>query len=401
MTFVFLILLTLISIYTVLADIPDNVFDSGIYEVMEYIGDDHLIDVTFSEADGVTSCFGYTVSGDSTDFWVLTIDYSGIPIDREELCIRENNPVDWISGVFLESGLLLIIEGGHTPGSFPDIFAIDLLNPDNNRDTVLPVEISPDEILTLLSLEKCSEGRLLAAGTRWTPEDGHTLFVIKLGYDGTILWETPLVENSEKQFTRASLESMSDGGCLLSFDLDCFQSSSIPICRLGSDGQILWHKPLQVDCEFIAGLSGFLELNDGSILCTGTVDDMRHMAFRGFTACLDSSGEELWRRIDWYLDHTSFLSARITPQDHFLITGWTGEEGDFSLELVDTDVLLVIMSNDGSRIIGTELSAEGDQKTHSVFLTESGQIIVTGTEIQPGKEEADIFLWRLGFEGLL
>ena len=72
------------------------------------------------------------------------------------------------------------------------------------------MEVNPDEILTLLSLERLSDGQLLAAGTRWSQEDGHTMFAIKLEYEGTILWETPLVENSETQFTRASLEIMSD-----------------------------------------------------------------------------------------------------------------------------------------------------------------------------------------------
>ncbi len=398
MTFVFLLLLALISIYPVLGDIPDNVIDSGVYEVMEHIGDDNLIDVTFSEADSVTSCFGYTVSGDNTDFWVLTIDYFGVPVDRQELYVLQDNPIEWISAVFLEPGLLLIIEGGYSPGSFPDCFTIDLMNPDSSRHTVLPVEISPDEILSLTSLEKCSEGSLLAAGTRWSQEDGHAMFVIKLGYDGTILWETPLVENSEEQFIRASLEIMSDGGCMLSYNEDCFPSSFIPICRLGSDGQILWQMSLQVNCEFVAGISGFLELDDGNIICTGTVDDMRQMAYRGLTVCLDPQGEELWRRIDWYLDHTLFRSVSITPENGIIIAGWIGEEGNFPLEVVGSDILLAIMENDGSRISCTELYAEGDQMTHSVFLTESGQIIVTGTEVQPGKGESDVFFWKIGFE---
>ncbi|MCD4702292.1 MAG: hypothetical protein K8S24_10595 [Candidatus Aegiribacteria sp.] len=391
-------LIILFLIYPVMADIPDNVFDSGIYEVMEHIGDDCLIDVTFSEADSVTSCFGYSVSADSTDFWVLTVDYSGIPIDRQELCIRQDNPENWIRGIFLKPGLLLIIKGEYTPGSFPEFHSIDLSNLDNSRHSAIPVEINTDEILILMSLKKCPDGRLLAAGTRCSPEDGHTLFVMKLEYEGTILWETPLVENYEEQFSQASLEVMSDGGCILSYDQDCFPLSSIPICRLGSDGQILWHRSLQVDNELIAGLSGFIELDNESILCTGTVECMRQMAFRGFTVCLDSLGEEIWRRIDWYRDHTLFRSARITPQGDFLITACTGEEGDYPLEAVNTDVLLVIMENDGSRIIGTELSAEGDQKVHAVFLTESGQIIVTGTEVQPGKDEADVFFWKLDFE---
>lgn len=111
MVYLFLLLIALVSVYPVLGNIPDNVLDSGIYEVMEYIGDDYLIDVTFSEENSVTSCFGYTVSGENTDFWILTIDYSGIPVDRQMLNISHDDPAEWITGVFLKPWLLLIIDG--------------------------------------------------------------------------------------------------------------------------------------------------------------------------------------------------------------------------------------------------------------------------------------------------
>ena len=122
---------------------------------------------------------------------------------------------------------------------------------------------------------------LVAPDHRWSPDDGNSLCVIKLGHDGTIQWETPLVENYEEQFIRTTLGILSDGGCILSYSLDCFPSSSIPICRLGSDGQILWQQSLQVDCEFVAGISDFLELDGGNIICAGTVDEMGQMAYRG------------------------------------------------------------------------------------------------------------------------
>ncbi len=283
MAYLFLFLIAFISICPVMGDIPDTVLDSGIYEVMEHNGDDHLIDVSFSEADSITRCFGYTVTGNSTDFWVLTIDYSGVTIDRQVLNIQHDTPGDWISGVFLESGLLLIIDGESTLGALTDFLLVDLLNPGNSSHSVLQAEVASDEIISLLSLEKFSDGELLAVGTRWSPENSHTLLVMKLDYKGTVLWETPIVENCESQFIRASLEMMSDGGCIATYNLDCFPSSLIPIFRLGSDGQILWHKSLQVNSEFVAGISGFLELGDGRILCTGTVDDMGQMAFRGFS----------------------------------------------------------------------------------------------------------------------
>ncbi len=229
---------------------PDNVLESGIYAVLEHIGDDNLIDVTYSESDSVTSCFGYTVSDESTKFWILSLNHSGIPVDRQMLNILHDDPADWISGAFSEPDLLFIINGECTPGTLPEFLAIGLLDPRKSSHTLLPVEVDPDEILTILALERCSDEQLLAVGTRWSPDDDNTLSVIGLGHDGTILWETPTAERFEEQFIRASLGILSDGGCILSYSLDCLPSSSIPICRLGSDGQILWQQSLHVDCEF-------------------------------------------------------------------------------------------------------------------------------------------------------
>ena len=64
------------------------------------------------------------------------------------------------------------------------------------------------------------------------------------------------------------------------------------------------------------------------------------------------------------------------------------------------NILLATMTDDGSCITGTELVSEGDQMIHSVFVTRSGQIIVTGTDTQQGKEETNIFFRRLGITEL-
>jgi len=43
----FSLLVTAFSIQPVLADVPDNVMDSGIHEITQHAGDDSLIDVVF------------------------------------------------------------------------------------------------------------------------------------------------------------------------------------------------------------------------------------------------------------------------------------------------------------------------------------------------------------------
>lgn len=394
----FVILLLLSSICHVVADIPDNVLDSGIYEVTEHAGDDFLIDVIFSEADSVTSCFGYTVSsGGIKKYWVLDLDYSGAVLYRQQISVQPGDSEYWIRGVFLEPELLLIIQGELQPGSSPHLSLIDLLDPENSSTSPVPFELGSDESLIIRALKSSSEEWVTVAGTRWLPGSGACLFVCRLEHDGSILWETSVAENPETQFIHVILENLSDGGCVLSYEYDWDPPPFIPLCRLGSDGSILWQKSLPVDDRFLASLSDFQELDDGSILCTGTLDHLgRYLTSKGFSACLDSQGEELWRRTDWYGDNTSFRSSAFTTQDGTLIAGFISmRHGDGCQPQLDFNILLATMADDGSRITGTELFAEGDQIIHSVFVTESGQIIVTGTDTQPGKEEANIFFRRL------
>ncbi len=237
MAFILLIFLALFSAY---ADIPDNVLSSPFCRKIEHPGDDHLVKVTFSEADSVIICFGYSISSDNIDSWVLTINYSGEILDRQ----------------------------------------------------------------TLPSLS----------------------------------------------------------------------------------------------CYDVGGVTEtFLKLENGNTLRAGS--EYRNEQTTGLTVLLNPQGSELWRRNDWYNDHSSFSSAAVAPNGSFLLAGWTGEET--APGVVETNVLLAVINYDGTRIVGTELTAEGDQRAYRVSVTDSSHILVIGTAIQPGQNDADVFFQRLDFNELL
>lgn len=230
-----MILLALFSL-SAIGDIPDNVLsaDSYRYREIEHPGNDHPVEVNFSETDSITSCLGYTIHSDRTDFWLLEIDYSGTPLNRRTLSSLNNYCSDKINEV--------------------------LLDLDN--------------------------GNSLSATSQYQNE----------------------------------------------------QTS-------------------------------------------------------GLTILLNRQGEELWRRNDWYNDHTAFSCAIQTPDGNFLLAGWTGEET--APGIVETNILLVVLSSDGDQIVGTELLANGNQKACCVSVTNSKQVIVVG------ENDADIFFWKIDFNKLL
>ncbi len=389
LTLIFLILFTVIMGYPAHGDLPENVVDSGSYEVIQSAGDDHIVDAFYSEDDSITYCFGYSILEDDPAFWVLSVDHTEIL--RQDLRIQQENPPDWTVGTFSGPGQLLIIDGVYSPGLPPEFHMIDLIDPENNRHYALPVDIDTEETLIILSLIKSSDGGYLAAGTRRFPVDHHSLFVMKLMSDGTILWETQVM-NDDIRFIETVLGMTGDGGCVLSCSQDFSFPSSIPVYRLGNDGRILWQNTIEIDDEFTGEFFDFLELTDGRIICTGFVD-LLQMALRGFSVSLSPGGEELWRRIDWYNDHTLFVSASISREDYYIISGWTAEEGNRSFEIGNTNILFAVMKNDGSSITGTELLIEKNQRPHSSFLTGSGQIIVIGIETRSEELETDVFFW--------
>ncbi|MCD4707698.1 MAG: hypothetical protein K8S62_08155 [Candidatus Sabulitectum sp.] len=240
MACVFLILLAFLSFSSVFADIPDNVLSSDSYCEINHPGDNHLLNAVFSETDSVISCFGYTISGDDTHFWILTIDYSGAILNRQTIPSPEN------------------------------------YNADEDNDFLL-------------------------------------------------------------------------------------------------------------------------KLDNGNSLRTGNSSQDEQTT--GLTVFLNRQGKELWRRNDWYNDHSSFSSAVLTPDNNFLLAGWTGNE--ITPGVMETNVLLAIVNYDGSRIVGTEILAEGNQRTYRALVTSSGQIIVVGTVIQSGENDADLFFLKLNISELL
>lgn len=140
----------------------------------------------------------------------------------------------------------------------------------------------------------------------------------------------------------------------------------------------------------------FLPLENGNSLFAGS--EYQNEQTAGITALLDTLGDTLWRRTDWYNDHTAFSSALQIQDGSFLVGGWTGEE--VSLGIIETNALIALISADGNQITATELLANGDQHIKKIFITNSEHVVVIGTVIQPGKNCSDVFFWKIDLRKL-
>lgn len=188
--------------------------------------------------------------------------------------------------------------------------------------------------------------------------------------------------------TIASIEPIADGGCILSVsDSD---TAELRVYRLDGNGQVLWSRVIEQDAGVTAELTDIMELEDGGFLCIGTVTQSSTLQYRGLLVSIDSSGEELWRRVDWYQDHTSFQSAAILPDGNYLVLGWTAVESDFGV--LDSDVLLVEIDCSGSTATGMQVEYPGNQKPLFMLCQDGNEITVAGENTAPGESLSTVFL---------
>jgi len=150
-------------------------------------------------------------------------------------------------------------------------------------------------------------------------------------------------------------------------------------------------RPSPEKCSMDENSELFLPLENGNILFAGS--EYQNEQIVGVTSLLDTLGNPLWKRADWYNDHTLFSSAIQTQDSSFLVGGWTGEE--ISLGVIETNALLALVSAAGNQITATELLANGDQRVEKILITDSEHVVVIGTVIQPGRNCSDIFFWKI------
>ncbi|MEA3265659.1 MAG: hypothetical protein U9P42_01770, partial [Candidatus Fermentibacteria bacterium] len=134
-----------------------------------------------------------------------------------------------------------------------------------------------------------------------------------------------------------------------------------------------------------------LLLENGNSLFAGS--EYQNEQTAGISELVDTLGNTLWKRTDWYNDHTAFSSALQTQDGSFLVGGWTGEE--ISPGVIETNALLALVSADGNQITATELLANGDQHVRKIYLTNSEHVVVIGTVIQPDKNCSNVFFWKI------
>lgn len=388
--------LFLLTSGVVFGDIPDHTLQWDFLTVIEKQGDEFFCDCIMSDDCSSFKLVYLSSTECGKELWLLELDRAGEIISRTELFSDHIDQAEWVLPRFIDESTVAVAYGSRSRIRNAEFQIVDLTSPDDVRRISLSGLFPDDAVVRITSIEPSTTDLIILVGSSKPSEQISSLFVAAMDLDGRIIWQTKLFESQDYVLEGSLLELLSDGGCILMYSEDCFPSEGIHIYRFDAGGREVWKSLIELDCEYAAGFNDFTELDNGNILCSGGFDKAGgRFAYRGILVCLDSSGEELWRREDWYNDHTSFVSAEPVPGSGFMLTGWTGVEGDYEFEIVDMDVLITKLDSTGESIIGFLIEEPGDQNPRFVYEMGEGEFFVVGEHTPDGSDESDIFLGRV------
>lgn len=373
----------------VLADLPDYSIHWDILEIHEQDGAAEVLDC-FMQDGGTGFGVAYLSRQENRlEVWVLDLSGEGAPLNRRRVA---SDMAGWAVSRFADNSTLVLVHSSRDDAG-PVIRFEDLSRTEDSVEKSLTGLCPGADNLTVRDMAVTGGGEILLTGSGETPGEGFRLFAGAVGMEGEPLWRTTLAEGADGGMERAVIAGLEDGGCLVSWEPG-YSSPGIPLFRVDPDGGVSWEILIRFDTGFEAGINSMQELRDGTIVCAGSFQHSFEMAERGFTVYLDPSGNELWRRVDWYLDRTSLTAVQEFGPASLLLSGWTGFSGEFPFDASETDVLLAQLDTERDMLTGCLVSGEGSQRPHSVFPTGDGEFTVIGEHTGEDGGGSGIFLGR-------
>lgn len=382
--------LALVMSSVVLPDIPDRTVSWDVFETYDFDGTAKIEDISVSRRGTDFRVLLSTVSDGAAGIHLLELDSDGAMMNSTGLSPSAMDDADWTAAAFLSGDLIAIAYGSSSVAA--RLVFLDPGNPENSTDIAISDLYPGAASIKVTSVEPSGPG-ILMAGKAYMLDERDFLFAACLDSMGDVRWKTDM-GMYECDLIRTCLVPLRDGGCVLSDVPDAFPSSSIPVYRLGPEGDRVWMVNVPLDCDLHASINDFIETEEGNIILAGSYDPIVPDAFRGLTVCLDPTGRELWRRTDWYLDHTSFTLIFDSNEQRLALAGWTGLAGEYMMDVHDSDVLIALLQPEEDRIRGYRVEADGDQRPFAVYPLGEGEFIVLGEHVPEGSSETRVFFGR-------
>lgn len=386
-----LTLLIMISASAV-SDTPDDEVQWRSFKEVPWPGDDHPLECIIT---GDLQGFRVVVFNWSEMSWswsLVDLDLYGNETGRRLLESDEGVLEHWLECSFFNNGFAALIGSRLGPGPV----TLMTLPPGDEavltETAVTGLEEYPEVAVT--SMETLEDGSFLIAGTGIDDSGGRDCFTGRLDESGVITGLRTLPARAELQLEDTSMEVLEDGTFLLSFEEDAFMGG-VAVARLDADGTEMWNTYLETGSEFTSVINGFLELDNGDMICAGAFDQLGTLKLRGLLARFDPALSVAWQSAHLYRDQTCFTGLFQDGDGRIISHGWTADGSRERFAAEDIDVLLAETDPQGEWIFGVSIPMEGDQIPAAVFERGIGEYYVIGENRPDGGGDADLFLGRV------
>ncbi len=384
--------LCLIIVSSVLSGVPDGEVQWRSFREIPWPGDDHPVECTIT---GDLQGFRVVVFNWSEKGWswsLVDMDLYGNETGRRLLESDDGVLEHWLECCFRSDDLAVIKGSRLEPGP-----VTLMILPKGDEVLLNETEVTGLEGYTevaVTSMVALEDGSFLIAGTGIDEAGGRSCFTGTLDERGVITGLRTLPAYAELQLEDTSMGVLEDSTFLLSFEEDAFMGG-VAVARLESDGTEMWSSRLETGSEFTTVINGFLELENGDIICAGAFDQLGTMKLRGLLARFDPALSVSWQRDFHYRDQTCFTGLFKDGEGRIVCHGWTADGSRDRFAAEDIDVLLAQADPGGDWMFGVTIPLEGDQIPAAVFERGIGEYYVIGEHRPDGGGDADLFLGRV------
>ncbi len=223
---------------------------------------------------------------------------------------------------------------------------------------------------------------------------GLDVYLVKTDSDGNLIWETTFGGTGNENGN--SIQVTGDGGYIITGDSSSFGApgSDVYLVKTDSDGNLLWETTFG-GTSIDYGLSVQVA-DDGGYIITGETSFPRASGVDVYLVKTDSGGNLVWEKTFGGNGDDRGSSVQVIGDGGYIITGTTSSSGAGG-----NDVYLITTDSDGNLLWETTFGGNGDDRGYSVQVTGDGGYIITGTTSSSGAGGADVYLVKVGSQGLV
>ena len=194
------------------------------------------------------------------------------------------------------------------------------------------------------------------------------LQLYKLSEQGSPIWfETYSTTNYGTHYGN-SVKQTTDGGFIITGRTtnNSSNSSRMWLLKVNSDGGVEWSKILD-------GKEGFevIETSDGGYIVIGDTSTSGDLASDIYLVKTNQNGDEEWNKTFYQIGSDRGNSVKQTNDGGYVITGYTGQNGNRDLIIIKTDV-------DGNMQWEQVYGGNSSDTGYSIQQTNDGGYVVTG-----------------------